>query len=564
MASSVKHFCTICEYDGISNTAVTWCTECEVFFCGDCEKTHSKSGLSKHHKTMSADNYKRLPTFMQEIRSQCRDHNTINEFYCSFHACPCCVQCVTDKHKKCQDMKPLSDTLHQVKSSASVQLFEKDLKNVKENLDTAIMYLKTRISTINIQKTKAIEEISYMRKSINDNLNKLEQNILNDLESKHSKLRANMATILQQMEQGSSQIDQMQSQFTNLVHHATELQMYIGLKEIEKTAKYIGDLERTEHFIEKNLEVNISSALQSFLQDVKSFGDININTTSSTLRLKTGRKDQAHHLVPEVPGIEQIKPSLLTRLTSPKDMKLNIWACHILPDSRIMILDNNKKQLVLFSNDGIFIRNVVTFTKNPCDVCFVRNYTVAVTLRSANQIALVDVEKNKIIQTIKLSHECYGVASDGKTLVITSGGSQCTTVNLNDMSHTILEGMQGVGPIALFQGNIYGINYHENKVSCYRITGEHLWTYQNPDVAKPRGLSLDKNGFVYIASNGNNSIMVVSPDGRTCKRILSGSDGIKDPWQIDINRETGIMIVSSRKSDDDSVKDYETAFVYKI
>ncbi|XP_071160742.1 uncharacterized protein [Mytilus edulis] len=137
-------------------------------------------------------------------------------------------------------------------------------------------------------------------------------------------------------------------------------------------------------------------------------------------------------------------------------MTLNIRACHILPDSRIMILDNNQKQLVLFSNDGIFIRNVVTFTKNLCDVCFVRNYTVAVTLRSANQIAVVDVEKNKIIQTIKLSHECYGVA-DGKAFVITSGGAQCTTVNLNDMSHTILEGMGGVGPIALFHRNIYGI-----------------------------------------------------------------------------------------------------------
>ncbi|XP_071160743.1 uncharacterized protein [Mytilus edulis] len=104
MASSVKHFCTICEYDGISNTAVIWCTECEVFFCGDCEKTHSKSGLSKHHKTMSADNYKKLPTFMQQISSQCRDHNTMIGFYCSFHACPCYVECVTDKHKKYQDI----------------------------------------------------------------------------------------------------------------------------------------------------------------------------------------------------------------------------------------------------------------------------------------------------------------------------------------------------------------------------------------------------------------------------------------------------------------------------
>ncbi|CAC5391109.1 unnamed protein product [Mytilus coruscus] len=170
MASSVKHFCTICNDDGISNTADTWCMECEHFFCGNCEKTHSKSRLSKNHKTFSAEDYQKLPTFKKEISSQCRDHKKKFELYCSFHACPCCVQCLTDKHKICQDMKPLSDIVQQVKSSASVQLFEKDLKDVKENLDTAIKYLKTRISTstINTQKTKSVGEIRYMRKSIND------------------------------------------------------------------------------------------------------------------------------------------------------------------------------------------------------------------------------------------------------------------------------------------------------------------------------------------------------------------------------------------------------------
>ncbi|VDI72071.1 Hypothetical predicted protein [Mytilus galloprovincialis] len=390
MASSVNHLCTICHDDGISNSAVTWCTECEVFFCGDCEKPHRKSRLSKNHKTMSAEDYKKLPTFMQEISSQCRDHKKKFELYCSFHACPCCVQCITDKHKKCQDMKPLSDIIQQVKSSASVQLFEKDLTNVRENLDTAIKYLKTRISTINTQKTKAVEDIRNVRKSINDYLDKLEQDILNDLESKHSKLKSNMATLVHQMDQQASQIDQMHSLITKMTQYATALQMYVSLREIEKTtsqtAKYVEDLENGDHFSEKNLEVNILSALQSILQDVKSFGDININTIciSSTLRLKTSRKDQAQHLVPKVPVIEQIKPSLLTRLTSTIDMKLNIWACLILPDGKSITLDRNKKQLLLFSKDGIFIRKLITFTKYPWDACFVRNYTVAVTLRSAN------------------------------------------------------------------------------------------------------------------------------------------------------------------------------------
>ncbi|CAC5391108.1 unnamed protein product [Mytilus coruscus] len=137
------------------------------------------------------------------------------------------------------------------------------------------------------------------------------------------------------------------------------------------------------------------------------------------LQINAGRKDQAQHLLPNVPEIEQIKPSLFTRLTLRKDMKpLDLRACLILPDGKFIITDHNKKQLLLFSNDGFFIRKVVTITGYPYDACFVRNNTVAVTLELTYQTTMVDIVKNKNIQTIKLSHYCYGVASDCKTLVV--------------------------------------------------------------------------------------------------------------------------------------------------
>ncbi|VDI37515.1 Hypothetical predicted protein [Mytilus galloprovincialis] len=164
---------------------------------------------------------------------------------------------------------------------------------------------------------EAVEEIRYMWMSINDYLNKLELDILNDLVSKHSKLKLDMATLVQQIEQRTSPISQMQSKFIKMTQYATELQ----------------------------------------------------------------------------------------------------------------------------------INNTVAF-------------------KSLNQTTLVDIKKNKIIQTIKLSHNCYGVASDGETLVI-SEDRKCTRVNLHDKSHTILSGMDGVFHISLFQGNIYGAIPEENKVCCF-------------------------------------------------------------------------------------------------
>ncbi|CAC5421855.1 unnamed protein product [Mytilus coruscus] len=571
MASSKQHVCTICHDDRISNRAVSWCTECEVFFCEDCEKPHRMSRLSKNHKTMSAEDYQQLPTFMQEISSQCRDHKKKFELYCSFHACPCCVQCITDTHQKCQEMKPLLDVLKQVKSSASVQLLEKDLKNVKDNLDKTITYLKTRISTNNIQKAKAVEEIRHIRESIDDFLTKLEQNLLDDLESKHSKLKSKMVNLVKKMEQRASKINQMQSHFTKMTQYASELQMYVGMREIEKATsqatKYIDDLERDDHLNEKNLELSISSGLQSILQDVKSFGDININTTPSTLCVKAGRKYQAQHLVKLIPGIEQIKPSLFRTLTFPNDMRsLDIRACVALPGGKVIILGHNKNQLLLFGNDGMFTRKVFSFTVGPWDACLVRNNTVAVTLGIENETALVDVEKEIIIQTIRLSHNCTGVASDGKVLV-TSSVDESTIVDLNDMSHTILKGLKA-SRISLFQGNIYGTMFGGNQVSCYKSTGELLWTFIHDDICFPRGMSLDKNGFLYVASCGNDSIVVVSPDGKTCQTILTEADEILQPYAIDINRQTDIMMIStSFLSYDFSKNDgrfCEQVFFYKI
>ncbi|XP_076100590.1 uncharacterized protein LOC143069703 [Mytilus galloprovincialis] len=577
MASSGGDNCTLCnDDDGTSTEAVTWCTECEVLLCAGCEKHHTKSKASKDHKTMSTKDYHKLPKFMLEISSQCRDHNKKFELYCSFHACPCCVQCITDKHKKCQDLKPLSDILKQVKSSASVQLFEKDLKNVKENLEEIIKYLNSRMNTSNSQKTKAAEQIRSMRKLIDDFLNKLEQKILDDLETKQSQLKSKMNTLLQQLKTQANQISQLQSEFSKMTNYGTELQMYVGLREIEKTtsqaAKYIDELKGGDNFEEKNFEVIISPALQSILKEVKSFGDININTNQSTLRLNAGRKDQAQNLVPTVPRIEEIKPTMLRPLTIPEDIKSDSAPiCRILPDGEYLIINRHYKYksctLLLFGNDGIFERQVITFTEFLFDACYVTNNTVAVALGVNNKTVLVDLKKNQIIQTLKLSHDCYRVASDGKLLVISSD-QKSTIVILSDMSKTILEGV-GASQISLFEGYIYGTLFYENKVCCYKSTGELLWTFQHQDIDGPEGIALDKNGFVYIASSGNDNIVVVSPDGKTCKTILSDVDEIIYPVYIDIHRETGIMIVSSEiretgVADEFSGNHYYTAFIYKI
>ncbi|VDI29552.1 Hypothetical predicted protein [Mytilus galloprovincialis] len=108
----------------------------------------------------------------------------------------------------------------------------------------------------------------------------------------------------------------------------------------------------------------------------------------------------------------------------------------------------------------------------------------------------------------------------------------------------------------------------KTKSAATKVLENSLWTFQHHDIDGPEGIALDKNGFVYIASRKNNRIVVVSPDGKTCKTILSDVDGINYPVYIDINRETGMMIVSSKVKKTSAKKNsgdhYHTAIIYKI
>ncbi|XP_063426573.1 uncharacterized protein LOC134710234 [Mytilus trossulus] len=524
---------------------------------------------------MSTEDYHKLPKLMQEFSVHCHYHKRKFEIYYRFHDCPCCIQCITDKHTKCQEMKPLSDILKQFKSSASVHHLEKEMDNVKENFKTMIKYLNGRLSLSNDQKIKGLYEIQSVRSQIDAFLNKLEQNIIDNLEFQHSKLTSKTNTILIQLHQQTEKISQLQNQFSKITQYATELQIYVSLREIDKTtsqaAQYIEDLKNGDNFDEKCLEVTISSELQSILKDVKSFGDIKTNSRPYTIQVKAGRKDQAQYLVPVIPTIEQIKPVMQRPLTIPVHMKYEyMFACRILPDNTYLVLNGDYyyKYLALFRNDGIFLRVVVNLESSSLDVCFVRNKTVAVTLGIDNQIALVNVERNKIVKRFNLSHNCDAVASDGQMLVISGKVNhiqRSTLVNLNDETHKVLE--IGAGRIALFNGNIYGTIYKE--VCCYKITGELLWKFTHNKVGYSDGLALDKNGFVYIASSAMNVVMVVSPDGKIYEIILSAADGIQSPGAMDINRDTGIMIVPSRisienNSNDNVDQSYQIVFVYKI
>ena len=104
--------------------------------------------------------------------------------------------------------------------------------------------------------------------------------------------------------------------------------------------------------------------------------------------------------------------------------------------------------------------------------------------------------------------------------------------------------------------NIYHTNHTTNTVSCHKINGDKLWEFQDVAIISyPRGVTVDKYLNVYVASEGNDSVVVISPDGKRCRTVLGKSHGIYQPMAIYFDKVKDSLVVCNLNG---------TAFLYKV
>ncbi|CAG2223905.1 unnamed protein product [Mytilus edulis] len=379
MATSTSFICSLCQEDDETSTAVTWCAECEVFLCSECQKHHGRSKMSKHHKVMSIHDYQNLPEFMLNIKNNCEDHDLKYELFCSFHDCACCMKCIKDKHDNCKGLVPLGDVVGNIKSSASVFQIETDLFNLLENLKTINIFFSENLSALEKQKTEAISRVHTMRRSINDHLDKLEESLLNDIRSEFTTLQETIENLKSEIDSKTNQVEEKQGDYFKMIEFSTDLQTYFGLHEVEKVIKqeeqYIQNLKSADNLREKKILFD-SFNLETTVRGTVALGKMSIQLSSENLQLKTKGEGQVQTKKKHVSTI--VTPVIKQRFEMPKH-PVHITGCQILPNIDVVLVDQEKNSLLLFNKEGVFIKEIMTFKIMPSDICYVKQREVAVT-----------------------------------------------------------------------------------------------------------------------------------------------------------------------------------------
>jgi hypothetical protein len=99
--------------------------------------------------------------------------------------------CKRDDHRYCQELRPILEVTENAKSSTAIVHIERDLKYIDAAFEKMKSDITNNISDIDQQKRKFLSDISDMRKSFNDHLDKIEKQTVEEMVSVEQNLQYN-------------------------------------------------------------------------------------------------------------------------------------------------------------------------------------------------------------------------------------------------------------------------------------------------------------------------------------------------------------------------------------
>ena len=93
-------------------------------------------------------------------------------------------------------------------------------------------------------------------------------------------------------------------------------------------------------------------------------------------------------------------------------------------------------------------------------------------------------------------------------------------------------------------------------MTCCDSHGTTQWAFTNGHVLKgPHGISADIDGNVYVVGHRSNSLVVISPDAKRHRKLVSSTDGLVNPLVLDYDKSTNRLLV---------VNEERTAFLFDV
>jgi len=432
------------------------------------------------------ENYQKLPSYIVSIKNRCNKHGNKYELYCSIHDVPCCVMCIRDDHRHCQELRSILEVTENAKASTAIVHIERDLEDIDAAFEKMKSDITNNITEIDQLKRKFVSDISNMRKSFNDHLDKIEKQTVKEMVSVEQNLQVQLKNVLVSMEAKRTDFVHIRHHVNTVKKYAGDLQTFIGVKKM--TSVVDGEVQKQKgacNYDLYELKLDFPSELESFVKDVSKFGVVSVTEKHCSTSLVKEVEMQAQ--IPQKNKIGDM-PQLTRKTTvnfQTKDKKrVFIAGCDILPDGKLLFIDQKGKRLLMFSNNGNYKKDIVRFSGTPFEVSYTGENIVAVTICDKHEVVFVNVITNRIKNKVDIGHECWGTNFNMNRLAIRVIQSPTSSrIVYLDRKGTLIDQDYIPGEnstnIALRDDSINCTDSATNTIYCYTLTGQQSWAFKD-------------------------------------------------------------------------------------
>ncbi|XP_071123538.1 uncharacterized protein [Mytilus edulis] len=530
--------CGICNLRHIWKLSVNWCSDCDEGLCQDCSGHHSLSKLSRNHSVVPIAENKKLPSFVENIKLHCDEHDEKYLLFCKEHNECVCRKCViTEKHGECKEMIPIEDVIKNSKTSAAFTEIESSLHELKANFGLILENRQKNLCSFSASKNLIESEISAIRKQINHHLDLVQDNVKAELNKAVENSTKKIQIVIASLKKHQIEIEKCIEDLENIKKHATDMQTFLGTAQLDiklrKQEKDLQDLVDGGTLAHTVVSSQLNPLLQNIHKHMTSFGKIIIDVIPFQLSLRRSKQSQAQMM--KVMGkpkcsVENITLELKIKF---KTKAFNVSGCCILPSGKLVVSNNCPSHLTLFSPDGKINRKINCDLPYIYDVACVDDTTVAVVSMTMENIELIDMESGKTFTIVRTYSPCCGLTYKNNHFIVSPQKGQIQEIRIDDTKTYGIGSSMSSLHLAALGNKLYSRKRDTNTIVCHNKNGDVLWTYTDTSVLNvPRGITVDEYGNIFVVGNKSKNVVAISSHGRGHKILLSEKDLCGSPWAL--------------------------------
>ena len=177
--ASSKKVTPICQNCNEGENAVSTCSDCAIFLCDFCEKSHRRSKATTQHKICSLDEMRKgtgeVPSILPEKVEMCPTHPTKPlELYCKCEDVLICRDCIIKKHKD-HDYDVISDVVEGEKNILREAL--PGIQQLVGEVENAVTKIKVKRKNLESRKVENLHKLDDIFHSLHAALDERRQQL---------------------------------------------------------------------------------------------------------------------------------------------------------------------------------------------------------------------------------------------------------------------------------------------------------------------------------------------------------------------------------------------------